>query len=128
MPAATSSLDIVLLAPEWQPRALLRAQLIEEGYEVLATDAWPAARRYLRPGIKPRLVVVDLRGLPEPDRVLEDLSVVMKPERVFVLTALGTVDRQRIERLGFHVIVRPTSIRDIVKALNDVQRERAGSD
>ena len=56
--------DIVLLATEWQPRALLRAQLIEEGFEVLATDTWTTMRRYLRPGSKPLLAIVDLQGLP----------------------------------------------------------------
>jgi hypothetical protein len=32
--------DIVLLAGDWQPRALIRAQLIEEGLEVVATNTW----------------------------------------------------------------------------------------
>jgi hypothetical protein len=34
--------DIVLLAAEWQPRALIRAQLIEEAFEVVATDRYLA--------------------------------------------------------------------------------------
>ena len=56
--------DIVLLATEWQPRALLRAQLIEEGFEVLATDTWTTMRRYLRPGSKPLLASSICRGSP----------------------------------------------------------------
>lgn len=31
--------DIVLLGPEWPERALLRAQLVEEGHDVVAIDA-----------------------------------------------------------------------------------------
>jgi hypothetical protein len=31
----------MLLSVEWPERALLRAQLIEAGYEVAAIDAWP---------------------------------------------------------------------------------------
>ena len=37
--------DIVLLGAERQTRALLRAQLIEEGLDVLATDTWPMMRQ-----------------------------------------------------------------------------------
>jgi len=109
----TSPPDIVLLATEWQPRALLRAQLIEEGFEVVATDTWTAARRSLRPGSKPLLVIVDLLGLAEPDRVLGDLRVLMKSERVLVLAAAGTVLPDAIAPLGFHVIRRPVQIGDI---------------
>jgi hypothetical protein len=112
-PRKTSPPDIVLLATEWQPRALLRAQLIEEGFEVVATDTWTAARRALRPGSKPLLAIVDLLGLPEPDRVLGDLRVLMKPERVLVLAAAGTVQPDAIAPLGFHVIRRPVPIGDI---------------
>ena len=83
--------DILLLAVEWRPRALLRAQLIEQGFEVLATDTWTMMRRHLGPGSIPWLAIVDLQGLPQPDHVLADLTIVMKPSRVLVLTALGTV-------------------------------------
>jgi ActR/RegA family two-component response regulator len=106
--------DVVLLGTEWRPRALLRAQLIEEGIEVLATDTWPVARRSLRPGVKPRLVVVDLQGLPDPDRVLSELRVLMKPDRVLVLTAIGTVPVDVIRAAGFHVMKRPASIDEVV--------------
>ena len=108
--------DIVLLGAEWQPRALLRAQLIEDGFDVVATDSWPAMRRQLRPGFKPRLAIVDLSGLPDPDRVLTELSVLMKPHRVLVLAALGTVPQASIERLGFAVVGRPVAIKDVVAA------------
>ena len=30
--------DVLLLAPEWPERALLRAELIEAGYDVIAID------------------------------------------------------------------------------------------
>jgi hypothetical protein len=106
-----------LLGTEWQTRALLRAQLIEEGFEVLATDSWPMMRRLLCPGEKPRLAIVDLQGLPEPERVLNDLGILMKRDRVLVLTAMNTVPPEAIERLGFRVLKRPVSIGDVVTAV-----------
>jgi hypothetical protein len=109
-----ASPDVVLLGAEWKTRALIRAQLIEEGFEVVATDTWPMMRRHLRPGLKPRLAVVDLKDLDEPERVLRDLAVLMKPERVLVLAATATVSASEVSRLGFHVLRRPLTVATIV--------------
>jgi hypothetical protein len=106
--------DVVLLGPEWPSRALLRAQLIEEGYEVVATDAWPIPRQYLRSDMRPALVIVDLQGLPEPHTVLDELRALIKPDRVLIVTALGTLTAEELRRLGFHAIARPASVGDIV--------------
>jgi hypothetical protein len=106
-----------LLSAEWPSRALLRAQLIEEGLEVVATDTWTMMRRQLRPGSKPRFAIVDLQGLKDPERVLKDLRVLMKPDRVLVLTALDTVSPEAIERLGFRMLKRPLSIGRVVAAV-----------
>ena len=83
---------------------------------MLATDTWPMMRQYLRPGGKPRLAIVDLQGLPDPERVLSDLRVLMKPNRVLVLTAIDTVSPDAIDRLGFRVLKRPVSIGDVLNA------------
>jgi hypothetical protein len=114
--------DIVLLGAEWQSRALLRAQLIEEGYDVVATDTWPMMRRHLRPGAKPRLALVDLSGLAEPHRVLTELRVLMKPNRVVILAAIGTVQPETIERLGFRALRRPIAIKDVVATVDSELR------
>jgi DNA-binding response OmpR family regulator len=113
---------VVLLGADWKARALVRAQLIEEGFDVVATNTWPMMRRYLRPGIKPRLAVMDLKGLEEPERVLGDLAVLMKPERVLVLTAAATVSPSEVSRLGFHVLRRPLTIAAIVAAVKSALR------
>lgn len=112
--------DIVFLAVEWQPRALIRAQLIEEGWEVVAMSSWPMMRRQLRPGAKPRLAIIDLKDLPDPQAVLRDVRVLMKPERVLVLSAIGTVPPAEIERLGFRVIPRPFVVEELVRAVRNV--------
>ena len=96
--------DVVLLASEWRPRALMMM------------------RRNLRPGSKPRLAIVDLDGLSDPAGVLRDLHVLMKPDRVLVLTALGTLPTQQVESLGFHVIARPTVIQQVVRAARGLVR------
>lgn len=111
--------DVVLLATDWRTRALIRAQLIEQGFDVVATDTWPMMRRHLRPGLKPRLALVDLKDLPDPADVVRDLRVLMKPESVLILTAIGTVTRAEIERSAFHALRRPIVIEDLVRAVTE---------
>jgi hypothetical protein len=116
--------DVVLLATEWQPRALIRAQLLEAGFEVIATNSWPMMRRHLRPGTKPRLALVDLKGLPEPATVLKELRVLMSPGRVLILAAIGTVPQAEIARRGFHALSRPVVVGQIVQAAVEAIRSR----
>jgi hypothetical protein len=111
--------DIVFLAPEWQPRTLIRAQLIEEGFEVIATRSWPMMRRHLRLGSKPRLAIVDLKDLADPRLVLGDLAVLMKPNRVLVLSASGTMPASEIKQLGYRLIPRPFIIEDLMRAVRE---------
>ena len=117
--------DVVLLAAEWQPRALIRAQLIEEGLEVVAADSWPMMRRHLRPGLKPRLAIVDLKGLANADGVLGDLRTLMPPGRVLVVTALGSRAALDVARAGFNALSRPIAIGDVVRAARAMIQDAA---
>ena len=108
--------DVVLLSADRRTRAPLRAQLIEDGFEVIGTETWPTMRTHLRPGAKPGIVIVDLQGLPNPGEVLDGLRVLMTPGRVLVLTALGTVPPEEIAQAGFNVLHRPASIEEVVAA------------
>ena len=118
--------DIVLIGVPWRSRALLRAQLIEEGFEVLATDAWPTAGRWLLTGIEPWLVIVDLQELANPKTVLSELHTLVKPDRVLVLSGAGTVPPTELQRFGFEVVSRPIAIEAVVAAASRlVEQARA---
>ena len=112
--------DIVLLSVDWRTRVPLRAQLIEDGFDVLATDTWPMMRGHLRPGAKPRLAIVDLQGLENPTEVLDGLRVLMKPGHVLVLTALASATPEQVEHTGFLILRRPVSIEEVVRAARGV--------
>ena len=112
--------DVLLLSADRLIRAPLRAQLIEDGFEVIGTDTWPMMRRHLRPGSKPRLAIVDLHDLPGADDVLRDLRVLMKPECVIVLAAPGAIGAGDVEQFGYRVLRRPVSIGDIVAAAREI--------
>ena len=112
--------DVVLLGVDWQSRALIRAQLIEEGYEVVAIDTWPDMRRHLRPGSRPRLALVDLYRMPNPEEILDALRILMKPDRVLLLTAIGTLSDAELERFGFRALHRPIAIEEIVHTVREL--------
>jgi len=114
--------DVVLLGSEWPDRALLRAQLIEEGWDVVAIDAWPMPRLYRRPGMRPCAMVIDLRGLPEPRAVLDEVRVVLPPDPVLVLMALGSMSEDEVRRQGFRVVHRPATVGDVVAAVSTILR------
>lgn len=108
--------DILLLSTTWPERALLRAQLIEEGYDTAAFDEWPIPALNLTPGMTPRAAIVDLHALPEPRRVLTELRRIVPPDRVLVLTALGTLNEDDVRRMGFRVMARPIRVSEVVAA------------
>jgi len=108
--------DVIVLGTEWPERALLRAQLIEEGHDVVAVDTWPFPRLYRRPDMKPRVLVIDLHELPRPRETLEEVRIVLPPDRVLVVTALGSLTGAEVSALGFTVIERPVTIGQIVAA------------
>ena len=114
----------MLLGAVWPERALLRAQLIEEGYEVVAIDAWPMPAAYCHPGTKPRLLIVDLQRLPDPRVALDEIRLVMAPDRVVVIAALGTIPAEDITRGGYQLVSRPASIRDVVNVTTKLLRQQ----
>lgn len=109
--------DVIVLGTEWPERALLRAQLIEQGYDVVAVDAWPIPLTYCQPGMQPRVLVVDLHELPRPRETLDEVRSVLPPDRVVVLTALGSLAPAAVRALGFNVVERPATIGEIVDAI-----------
>jgi len=55
--------------------------------------------------------------------VLADLRVLMKPDRVLVLSAMSTVPEDEIQRLGFRAVKRPIAIEQIVDAVTRIIRD-----
>src|SRR5688500_1378446 len=108
--------DIVLLSHNWPTRALLRAQLLEEGYEVVATDSSPVPRDDFRPGMMRRVGIVQLEGLPNPHAGPTARRALIDPHGIPVVTGLGTIAAEDRGRRGLNSISRPASVGDIVAA------------
>ena len=120
-------MDVLLISPEWPLRALLRAQLLDQGYTVLAVDAWPVPGHDVTPPrIAPRAVIVDLQRLDDPRRILTELARFVPPQRVIALTALGTLSTGEVQGMGFTAIARPVRIAEVVAAATQILAPEPG--
>jgi hypothetical protein len=125
--------DVMVLCSEWPERALLRAQLVEDGHEVVAIETWPMPKLYRQSSMKPRVMLIDLQGLADPRVTLDEVRFVHPPERALVVTALGSVTAEVVRALGFNVVERPVSIGRIsatiaiLLAANSSARSRVGN-
>ena len=73
--------------------------------------------------MKPRAMIIDLRGLSDPRATLDEVRFVIPPDRVLVITALGTLSTDDLRCCGFRVIERPTTGREILAAVAAMLRE-----
>lgn len=107
---------IWLVAPDWEVRALARAQLLEEGYDVTAVEDWEALRARLAAEevVPPALLVAELTGA-EPPGVLALLRAF--PARRLVLRGAGATAAAALRAAGIDAVLsRPFSIADVVRA------------
>jgi hypothetical protein len=111
--------DVLLAAAEWHPRAVLRAQLIEEGYEVLAVESWDEAELLLSTGaVRPRTTIFALEQESNPEACLRTLARLLLVDTVLILTSPSVMAVAEINALGFpHVLSRPFSVRDVLHAV-----------
>ena len=126
---------VLLIMPDQWPRALLRAALREAGYDALGAPGLSAALHYRAeaPGRGPvRLVVVDQAVLAADDAaaLLSELGRRHDDPGLVLLARAG--DAQPIPgaaaALGWrHVLRRPTSIADLVAAVQTLLPLRPGS-
>ncbi len=105
--------DVLLVIPDHRLRAFALAELLEQGYEVMAVPRARHARALLRAGVSPRLVIVDLVGLAENGDALRDL-LGDSPERLLVL--VGALERQEVAHLPpCRVLGRPFTVGQLVE-------------
>jgi DNA-binding response OmpR family regulator len=108
--------SIWLIAPTWQVRALVRAQLIEEGYEVTAVEGWDALAELLGEEVTaPHLVIVELTGA-EPPGALSLLRSMPVPRIALRAAGDPTVAALRAEGVD-RVLSRPYSVGDVAHAV-----------
>jgi len=115
---------VLLAGGDFRPRALILAQLQEEGYEVTATETWEEAELLLRKrAVRPDAVVFDVEGEGQPEAALATLARLVAPARGVILTSSSGVAAEDAARLGFErVLARPYSVGEVAKAVAAVLR------
>lgn len=119
---AATAPDVLVVVADRHERSLLRAQLLEEGFEVVAVDTPYDAELVLRgnPTLL-RAVVVEATGLERPERTLPPLLRLAGPERVLVLTSsLGPAAAELRDLGAAHVVSRPYRIGEIVEKVREL--------
>jgi DNA-binding response OmpR family regulator len=113
---------ILLIAADWHFRALVRAQLLEEGYEVTAFVCPETALVHLlRGGEPPHAIVVDVCELDGAAGPLADLGRVTG--YVSLILCGGALDQADLTWQNWppsSVLRRPFRVRDVIEAVYNV--------
>jgi DNA-binding response OmpR family regulator len=111
--------QIFLAGKDWQARALLRAQLLEEGLEVEAhetvgeTVASLDSRERL-----PDLVLADLSASDDPSFDAELLAGWAKQVPIWVIASRSLIAQKALKGLGFEVILfRPVDLGELTEQI-----------
>ncbi len=109
--------DLLLIAADWQSRALTLAELQEAGYEVMAVPGVEYALRALRRGlVAPPLIVLDVHDDPvaTPERATRLMELAPGVPLVLIV---GVYDRATWQPLKSQVaawLERPVTIGQII--------------
>lgn len=114
--------EILLIAADWQLRALVRAQLLEEGFDVRALPSLEIALAHLlRSSGQPRLTIVDTQDLQVETRQLSDLWR-LTGHAPLILCG-GVLSGEALVQEGLapaEVLLRPFRVGDLVAQVRKV--------
>jgi len=118
MLAATMA-KVVLVGKDWQTRALLRAQLIEEGLEVEAVETVRAALPTLHePALRPSLLIADLSSSEDPGAEAEQLAAWTAEIPVWIIATQNLLAERQLKSRGFEsILVRPIDMGELVEQI-----------
>ena len=116
--------QILITGKSWTSRVLLRAQLIEEGFDVEACeDVQAAADRLWSSREMPSLQVVDLFESIDAVEDVATLSHWAKVLPIWILAGHGTAGAATLEGQGFErILFRPV---DVGKLVQEVKQRLA---
>ena len=104
--------QILIAGNDWAARALLRAQLIEEGLEVEAYENVPElVKRLWVGGDMPSLLVADLCDSEDRGGDIATLSHWGKLLPIWILVGQGVAEAEDLDGQGFErVLIRPLDL------------------
>lgn len=114
--------SILLIAKEWEPRILIRAQLSEEGYEVIPLRTIEEAMALLcRGAVRFNLIVLDTHSQSLKEHILADLRELAGDVPILLCTGPYDMASFDFRKVGFeHLLVRPFAIREVIDKAGQV--------
>ena len=108
--------QILIAGKDWQSRALLRAQLLEEGFEVEALEAIPEALAALGAGTNlPGLLIADISASDDPSADVEVLSAWSRKVPIWIIASRTYIVERGLRGHGFEmVLLRPVDVGELV--------------
>jgi CheY-like chemotaxis protein len=108
-----------LIGKDWSSRALLRAQLLEEGIDVEAHETSREALNTVTTLTDlPKLLVADLQGSPNPESEVDLLSKWSSLIPVWLVTPRALrIDRKLKDAGAERIISRPVDIHQFVEEI-----------
>ena len=117
--------QVLLMGKDWQARAPLRAQLIEEGLEVEAHETASAALESLAASdLLPGLLIADLSRSDDPAAEVDQLTRWAKQVPIWIIASRSMIVDQGLKGRGFEVVLfRPVDVGELV---DQVKRRLVG--
>ena len=111
--------EVVLAGKDWTERALLRAQLLEEGIDAEAYLTVREAFRSLDDAeFLPALVIADLGASDDPAGEIELLSRWAAQIPTWIIASRSTIVERDLRGHGFEVILfRPVDVGELVEQI-----------
>lgn len=111
--------QVLIAGRDWQFRALLRAQLIEEELEV---DAYASVRAALatleETDLLPAMLVVDLFASDDPATEIEQLAAWTSQIPIWIIASRNLLAEKHLKGRGFEVILfRPVDMGELVEQI-----------
>jgi CheY-like chemotaxis protein len=111
--------QVLVVGEDWQFRALLRAQLIEEGLEVEAYETVRTALATLEEtNVLPAMLVADLFASDDPATDVEQLATWTSSIPIWIIASRNLIAEKRLKGRGFEVILfRPVDMGEVVEQI-----------
>jgi len=107
---------ILIAGKDWQARALLRAQLLEEGFEVDAHESVADALAALALGTgPPDLLVADISASDDPSAGVEALTAWSRRVPIWIIASRTYILEKGRRGHGFEMtLLRPVDVGELV--------------
>jgi DNA-binding NtrC family response regulator len=117
--------QLVLVGRDWTTRALLRAQLLEEGVGVEAYESLEDAHQALvRP--LPALLVADLTASNDPEADIRNLAKWVNRVPTWIIASRSSGVAADLEGHGFErIFFRPVDVGELVSLIKQREAEKS---